>query len=283
MVLFEIDQLHPPAACAPRAMPVEGAPNVVGTPSIVGTPFWVLEHGRVLGAAESDGVEKAVMPVSGVSAPIAGAEGLGLSATDGGLRPPPPSSVEPSGIPAGPTGEPGEANGGDAVADAAQVPCALAVMAPPSNAALPDSPGVALAMPAVLVEPAVPADAPVIGLAIGIKLPMAADVGDAPRHGAPSKGAAPEVVGLTPGVASSVAPRGIPVCPTGALGTPSGDVMPKAGSGETFKRAWAWAKPQPMRTAAAVATAKRVIMGSIFLSPNSRLTAPRPRLEEEGG
>ena len=195
----------------------------------------MLGHGRAVGAADIDAVEGAVMPVSGVSGLIAGAEGLGLSATDGGLRPPPPNSIEPSGIPAGPTREPGEANG--AVADAAQAPCALAVMPPPSNGALPDSPGIALARPAVLVEPAIPADAPVIALAVGVKLPMAA--GDAPAHVAPSKGAAPDVVGLTPGVASSVAPRGIPVCPTGALGTPSGDVMPKAGSGETLMRAWA--------------------------------------------
>ena len=225
-------------------MPVEGAPNVVGTPSIVGTPFWVPGHGAVLGVADSDGLEGAVMPVSGVSALIAGAAGLGLSLTDGGLRPPPPSSVEPRGIPTGPTGEPGpieEANGGDAAADAAQVPCALAGMPPPSNSALPDSPGVELAMPPAVpvVEPPIPADTPVIGLSVVVKLPMAADAGEEPAHVAPTKGAAPEVVGLTPGVASSVAPRGIPVCPTGALGTPSGDVMPKAGSGETLMRAWA--------------------------------------------
>ena len=224
-------------ACLPRDTPAKGAPKVVGTPSIVGTPFWVLGHGRALGAVDTDGIEGAVMPPSGVSALIAGTEGLGLSATDGGLSPPPPSSVEPSGIPNGPTGEPGEASGGDA--DAAQVPIALAVMPPPSNVALPDSPGVALAVPAVLVEPATPADAPVIGLAVVVELPVAADAGNAPTHGAPIKGAAPDVVGLTPGVASSVAPRGIPVCPTGALGTPSGDVMPKAGSHETLTRAWA--------------------------------------------
>ena len=246
--------------CLLRDMPANGAPNVVGTPSIVGTPFWVLGHGRALGAADSDGVEGAVMPPSGVSALSAGAEGLGLSATDGGLSPPPPSSVEPSGIPAEPTGEPGEANGGDAVADAAQVPCALALMPPPSNGALPDSPGVALAMPTMLVEPAIPADAPSIGLAVGVELPMAADAGDVPAHAAPTKGAAPDAVGLTPGVASSVAPRGIPVCPTGALGMPSGDAMPKAGSGETLMRACALAELQP-RSTAAIATAKRAIIG----------------------
>jgi hypothetical protein len=238
--LFGIDQLQPSVACVPRDMPAKGAPNVVGTPSIVGTPLWVLGHGRALGAADTDGVEKVVMPLSGISALIAGAEGLGLSATDGGLRPPPPSSVEPRGIPTGPMGEPGEANGGDAVADATQGPCALAVMPPPSNTALPDCPGVELAMPAVpIVEPAIPADVPVIGLAVVVELPMAADAGDAPAHVAASKGAAPDVVGLTPGVASSIAPKGIPVCPTGALGMPSGDVMPKAGSGETLMRAWA--------------------------------------------
>jgi len=270
---FGIDQRQPSGACVLRAMPAKGAPNVVGTPSIVGTPFWVLVHGRVLSAADSDGLEGVVMPLSGVSALITGAEGLGLSATDGGLRPPPPSSVEPSGIPAGPTVDPGpiEANGGDAVADAAQAPCALAAMPPPSKSALLDSPGIELAMPAAVpvVEPPITADASAIGLAVVVKLPMAADAGDALAHVAPSKGAAPDVVGLTPGVANSVAPKGIPVCPTGALGMPSGDVMPNAGSGETFMRAWAWAEPQPRRTVA-VATAKRVIMGSTFLSRHLR-------------
>jgi hypothetical protein len=136
----------------------------------------VLGHGRALGAVDTDRVEGAVMPPSGVSALVAGAEGLGLSATDGGLSPPPPSSVEPSGIPTGPTGQPGEANGGDA--DAPQVPSALAVIQPPSNGALPDSPGVALAVPA----PAIPTDAPVIGLAVVVELPMAADAGRFPAR-----------------------------------------------------------------------------------------------------
>src|SRR5262249_14058481 len=125
-----------------------------------------------------------------------------------------------------PTDDPGpmdEAKGGDA---AAQVPGALALIPPPSKSAAPDNPVIALA---------VPADAPVIGL------PMAADAGadEAPAHIAPIMGAAPDVVGLTPGVASSVAPRGIPVSPTGALGMPRGEVMPSAGRGETFMRACA--------------------------------------------
>ena len=84
------------------------------------------------------------MPPRGVSKLIAGADGLGFSATDGGLRPPPPISVEPSGIPTGPTDEPApidEAKGGDAVADAAQVPGAIALMPPPSKGEEPDNPG----------------------------------------------------------------------------------------------------------------------------------------------
>ena len=237
VALFEIDQRQR-VASAPRALPAKGAPNVVGTPAIVGIPLWVVAHVAVLGAVDTDGVECGVMPLRGGSKLVTGAERFGFRATDGGLRPPPPSSVEPSGIPAGPTVDPGpmdEAKGGDAVADAAQAPGALAAIPPPSKSVLLDSP---------LIELAVPADAPVIGVPIPVDaavvgLPMAAGADEAPAHGAPIKGAAPDVVGLTPGVASSVAPRGIPVCPTGALGMPSGDVMPSAGRGETFRRACA--------------------------------------------
>src|SRR5262245_65584818 len=118
----------------------------------------------------------------GISVVIPGADGFGLRATDGGLRPPPPSSVEPSGIPTMPTDEPGpmdEAKGGDAVADAAQVVGAVALMLPPSKSAV--LPGTELPIPAdePVVEPAIPADAPVIGLpspvnAAVVELPMAA-------------------------------------------------------------------------------------------------------------
>jgi hypothetical protein len=207
------------------------------------------------------------MPPRAGSELITGAEGFGLRATDGGLRPPPPSPVEPSGIPTGPTVDPGpieEASGGDAVADAVQVAGAVAPTPPPSKSAVLDSPGTELPMPVDAVEPPIPADAPVIGLpitvdAVVVELAMAPGAGEAPTHVAPIKGAAPDAVGLTPGVASSVAPKGIPVCPTGALGMPSGEVMPSAGRGETFMRACAEAEPQPKRTSA-VAIAKRVIM-----------------------
>ena len=241
----EIGHGQPVSACLPSCVPVLGAPNVVGVPVIVGAPFWMYGHVGVL-SAEIDGVEGGVIPLRGVSKLTAGANGLGLSATDGGLRPPPPISVEPSGMPTGPTDEPGpidEASGTDAVADAAHGPGAVAVMPPPSKSALPDN--VVLEFPVAAyapvvgvpaaVEAPIPADAPVIGLDV-----MAdAGAGEAPAHVAPIKGEAPNVVGLTPGVASSVAPMGIPLCPTGALGMPNGEVIPSGGRGDTFRGACA--------------------------------------------
>lgn len=223
-------------ASAPRARPTKGDPNVVGTPLIVGTPLWVVVQGAVLCGVESgaDGLESVGKGVS----VRAGADPFGLRATDGGLKPPPPSSIEPSGIPTMPTDDPGpidEAMGGDAVADAAQAPGALAAIPPPSKGAEPDVP---------VTEPPMPADAPVTGLPMlggvpVIELPMAANGGVDETHVAPSIGEAPDVVGLTPGVASSVAPRGIPVCPTGAFGIPSGDVRPSGGRGEVLMGACA--------------------------------------------
>lgn len=123
---------------------------------MLGTPVWVVAHGVVLCVVErdSDGLEGGVI-VRGVSEPIPGADGFALRATDGGLRPPPASSVEPRGIPTAPTDEPGpmdEAIGG-AVADAIQAPGALAVTLPPSKGVVLDSPG---------IESPMPADAPVI-------------------------------------------------------------------------------------------------------------------------
>jgi hypothetical protein len=103
--------------------------------------------------------------------------------------------------------------GGDAIVDAAQTPGALTAIPPPSKSRGLDIHVTELPMAAdapVGVAFAMPADVAVIGL------PMAADagVGEAPAHVAPIMGAAPDVVGLTPGVASSVAPRGIPACAT---------------------------------------------------------------------
>ena len=186
------------------------------------------------------------MPLRGVRELITGAEEFGLRATDGGLRPPPSSSVEPKGIPTMPTDEPGpidDATGGDAVADAVHAPDVLPAIPPPSNDVVPDNPSIEPPVPAdaPAVELPMPADAPVIGLPIPVDAAIVelAGADDAPAHVAPIMGDAPDVVWLTPGVASSVAPMGIPVCPTGALGMPSGDVMPNPGRGETFMRACA--------------------------------------------
>jgi hypothetical protein len=139
-----------------------------------------------------------------------------------------------------PTDDPGpidEARGADAVAEAAQAPDTVAAIPPPSKGAVPDVPG---------SGPPMPADAPVTGLPMSADVPvsalrMAADGGtdETPLHVTPSNGDTPDVVGLTPGVASSVAPRGIPVCPTGAFGMPSGDVTPSAGRGEVLMGACA--------------------------------------------
>ena len=200
----------------------------------MGTPVWVVGH-----EAELSGVESGADGLEGMgrgASVMAGADPFGLRATDGGLKPPPPNSVEPSGIPTMPTDDPGpidEARGGDAVADAAQPPGMLPAIPPPSKGdAVPDVPGTD------------PPDAPVTGLPMlggvpVIGLPMAANGGADETHVAPSIGEAPDVVGLTPGVASSVAPRGIPVCPTGAFGIPSGDVMPSGGRAEVLMGACA--------------------------------------------
>ena len=159
----------------------------------------------MLGAADTDGVAGGLMPPRGVSEFITGAA-VGLRATDGGLRPPPPISVEPSGIPTRPTVEAGpivEAIGGDAVADTAQAPGALAAIPPPSKSGAPDIPELAMA-----------ADAPVVGL------PKAAEagVGEAPAHVAPIMGATPDVVGVTPGVARLGCTEGNPSLPDLRIG-----------------------------------------------------------------
>lgn len=199
---------------------------------------------------------------------VTGAVGLRVRATDGGLRPPAPSSVEPSGIPTRPTddtapipvGEEAEAAGPakELVLVVTQVPDAVPMVPPPSKTEFePDVP--ALDVP-------VPEDVPVIELSVtdvvpvvvpkdacGIEPPM-------PEHSVLAVspiGDVPDVVGLTPGDASSVAPRGMPVGATAAPGPmPSGDVMPSGGPGEICAKA----EPHPKRTAAVAVIAKRVIV-----------------------
>lgn len=158
-----------------------------------------------------------------------GTDGFGVRTSGGGLSPPAPSSVDPSGIPTRPTvdAEPiPVGDDADAAGDpdglltiAEQVPDAVPAVPPPSKTALdPDVPAVK--------EP-VPEDA-VIELPIPDK-PWESEppeqVAAAPVAG--PRGDAPDVIGLTPGDASSVAPSGIPVgatCEPGPM--PSGDVIP---------------------------------------------------------
>jgi len=192
------------------------------------------------------------MPVVGQGAPSvdSGADGLGVRTSGGGLTPPTLSSVEPKGMPARPTdvdpipmGDEADDAGppDEPLAVVAHVPDAVPPRPPPSKS---------------VVEPEVP------GFARPVEPPSA----PAPEHAvappiAGTTGDAPDVIGLTPGDASSVAPSGIPVGATGAAGPmPSGDVMPSGEApGEVAPPICADAEPVP-NNAAVIATIKRRVM-----------------------
>ena len=100
-----------------------------------------------------------------------GVEGLGIRTSGGGLRPPTPSSVEPSGMPTRPTCDPNPIPVGDEADDdgpaggllavVVQVPDAFPVMPPPSK---------------IVVEPELPvADIPELNEVPGIELAMPED------------------------------------------------------------------------------------------------------------
>src|ERR1700742_718359 len=77
------------------------------------------------------------------------------------------------------------------------------------------------------------------------------------------------MMALAPGVASSVAPKGIRVGPTGPAGPmPSGDVTPKGSPGEMLG-ACACAAPQT-NSAVTSTIVKRVLMASALFSPSER-------------
>jgi hypothetical protein len=261
-----------------RARPANGDPNVVGTPEIVGTPVCVSVHGGGFDDVDSDDDAEELEDggASGLSVLITGAEGFGISATEGGLRPAPPISVAPMGMPIAPTGDPGVAVPAVAVAAAAppppigaQGPDALAVVLPP--AALVPIPPPALAPMPPPSNAALP-EAPVVVL---VTAEMAA-ADNAPPHATPvsgSSGDAPDKIVLAPGVASSVAPRGIRVGPTGPAGPmPSGDVMPKGNPGEMLA-VCACAAPQA-KSITANAIANRIVMASALFSPSVRAGPP---------
>jgi hypothetical protein len=191
-----------------------------------------------------------------------GADGLGVRTSGGGLRPPTFSSVEPRGMPTRPTadvdpipvGDEADAAGAIDEPLAAQVPDAVPPRPPPSK---------------VVVEPDVP------GFAMPVELPNA----PAPEHAvappiAGTTGEAPDVIGLTPGDASSVAPSGIPVGATGAAGPmPSGDVMPSGdGPGDVGSPPiCADAEPEP-NNAAVIATINRRVIRGFSSSRLNKLT-----------
>jgi hypothetical protein len=136
----------------------------------------------------------------------------------------------------------------------AHVPDAVPTLPPPSNV-VEDA-----AVPAVDIP--VPTELPVIEL-VPDRLPTSeltpAQV--VVLSGAEPSGDTPEVIGLTPGEFSSVAPRGIPVPATAGAGPmPSGEVMP---SGEgTLPEICAKAEPQLSKIVAVAIIAKRVMLTS---------------------
>src|SRR5262245_23249015 len=203
------------------------------------------------------------MPVVGQGVPSvdSGADGLAVRTSGGGLRPPTLSSVEPRGMPTRPTtddpipvGEEADAAGPPAepLVVAAHVPDAVPPRPPPSKIVLePDVPGFAI--------PIEPPRAPASEHAVAP--PIAGTTGDAP-----------DVIGLTPGDASSVAPSGIPVGATGAAGPmPSGDVMPSGdGPGDVASPPiCADAGPQPNNAVVIATINRRVMIGLLLVSDRS--------------
>jgi hypothetical protein len=202
-----------------------------------------------------------------------GADGLGIGSAGAGLRPPVPSSVEPSGIPLRPTadaepivGEEADAAGlpRELPAVTGHVPDAVPAMPAPSNTDVDAEPPAAevpepTELPAI--ELPMPDDVPVSEGAApndtsGIEPPMPPHVALVPVVGA--IGDTPDVSGLTPGDPSSVAPRGMRAGGTGEPEPiPSGDVTPSGGSTGVV-----CAKPelQPKRSAVRVATQIHVIV-----------------------
>jgi hypothetical protein len=189
-----------------------------------------------------------------------------------GLTPPVESSVDPSGIPTRPTVEREASEGEDAdpvgLDDAvvlAQVPEAVPEMPAPSNSAVgadvpdtapvagdspfmaPVAPMVELPNPdvAACIEPCALEQVVAVVIEPGVEVPAAE--------------------GLTPGVASSVAPSGIPVAPTGALGPiPSGEVTPSEAGAPVIMPTWANAGLQHTKGSATANIKKGLMEDSRF-------------------
>jgi hypothetical protein len=190
-----------------------------------------------------------------------------------GLRPPGDSSVEPNGIPTRPTvdcaprpvGEEAEAVALDDVAAVplAQVPEAFPDMPVESNsgvgAGVPDVMAPLVVMAFGVVDVTMP-DVPgmeVVGCAMAPIPEQAVEAVIEPSA------VVPATLALTPGVAISVAPSGIPVGPTGEPGpSPSGEVTPSGAGAPVIMPTCAKAGPQP-NTAQATAVIRNGLMSKL--------------------
>jgi hypothetical protein len=212
-------------------------------------------------ALVADGSQGGTLAIAGAEGLIAVIGGNGLSAIPGagatsiGLTPPLPISKEPNGIPgrATPPGVVGDVAAKDEPLLPDVVPPGIAAPAPISSP--PPS--------YVVLEPDIP-DAGLPVAALVMPLPVIPIM--------------PPGNGLSPGDASSVAPRGIPVGGTDEPGImPSGDVAPMLGATLPVPPTCAKADAQLNNTADAAIIAKRVMTSSTsnfaaFIAPASPLT-----------
>jgi hypothetical protein len=196
-----------------------------------------------------------------------------------GLRPPGESSVDPMGTPTRPTVVDREPRPAGEEAEAVALDDAVAVPLAHVPEAFPDMPvesnnGVGTGAPDVMAPVAVmPVDdielvvveAPmpevpgmeVVGCAEAPMPEHAVEAVIEPSAAVPTGGV------LTPGVASSVAPSGIPVAPTGAPGpNPSGEVTPSDMGAPVTMPTWAKAGPQPNKQQATAAIKNRLMENS---------------------
>jgi hypothetical protein len=168
----------------------------------------------IVGAPNIEGVVEDPIVVDGLGpgVPIIERDALGVGTTTKGLTPALPISTEPNGIPV-------RATLPDAVEDIAAIDEVLPLELAPQIAPLPAKAPIPspIPPPSYVLTPDIPDEG----------LPIAEHV--VPK---PANPVVPSVRGLSPGDASSVAPKGIPVGGTDAPGTtPSGEVAAIPGIG----------------------------------------------------
>jgi hypothetical protein len=141
-----------------------------------------------------------------------------------------------------------------------QAPDVVPVMPPPSKTEVePDVP--AVVVPVIELPMELPVELPMPDIVPTVEPPVPKDVCgiEPPTPAHCEMTPVPEVDGLTPGDASSVAPRGTPMGPTGEpVPMPSGDVIP-SGDGVVVPPTCAKLGPQPKKepSKAAVMVAAR--------------------------